>query len=361
MFPNVRLMIAAIFVSVVALGGGFGVFAAFRVNHEPLVRLQAATAPLQLAADHTAALPMRVAAAEPLFHLSGFTAPHAEGGPMDAQVRELDAHDIEAPRATAIAPQPGVATTAKTAATAQPPAATSTAAQQSEEAAVKPVAPLADNPAVGASKPAQPATTGAAESTSSPSATTGSAAPPPPQQAKVPEADREAKPKEAAEPTGGPAPAAPPRVATVASPTDQIPAAEQTTPAIEPAPASLVREDAKATPKTAGKVAVKKIAAKKTAATKTRTRVAARMHRARKRRATAVAQSDSQNFGFGQPGFQTAPQSFQPRQVLRVVQAQARPARVHRSKIASKKPPRTTSAVGGPFVSWTDRQVGTRD
>jgi len=47
MFPNVRLQIAALFVSVVALSFGFGVFAAFRVNHEPLVQVPAA-APLQL-------------------------------------------------------------------------------------------------------------------------------------------------------------------------------------------------------------------------------------------------------------------------------------------------------------------------
>jgi hypothetical protein len=41
MFPNIRLMVAAVIASVVALSCGFGVFAAFRVNHEPLSRLQA--------------------------------------------------------------------------------------------------------------------------------------------------------------------------------------------------------------------------------------------------------------------------------------------------------------------------------
>ena len=49
MFPNFRLMIAAVAASVVALSCGFGVFAALRVNHEPLARLPPATAPLQLA------------------------------------------------------------------------------------------------------------------------------------------------------------------------------------------------------------------------------------------------------------------------------------------------------------------------
>ena len=63
MFPNIRLMIAAIVASIVALSCGFGVFAAFRVNHEPLVRLPPVTAPLQLIAGNSAAV--AVAAAEP--------------------------------------------------------------------------------------------------------------------------------------------------------------------------------------------------------------------------------------------------------------------------------------------------------
>jgi len=46
MFPNIRLMIAAVVASVVALSCGFGVFAAFRVNHEPLAHLSTATAQL---------------------------------------------------------------------------------------------------------------------------------------------------------------------------------------------------------------------------------------------------------------------------------------------------------------------------
>jgi hypothetical protein len=52
MFPNVRLQIVALFVSVLALSFGFGVFAAFRVNHEPLVQIPANTAPLPLGAEN---------------------------------------------------------------------------------------------------------------------------------------------------------------------------------------------------------------------------------------------------------------------------------------------------------------------
>jgi hypothetical protein len=53
MFPNVRLMIAAMVASVVALSCGFAMFAAFRVNHEPLSRLATGAAPLQLAAGNS--------------------------------------------------------------------------------------------------------------------------------------------------------------------------------------------------------------------------------------------------------------------------------------------------------------------
>ena len=51
MFPNIRLMVGALFASVVALTCGFGLFAAFRVNHEPLSRLPAGTAPIQFVAN----------------------------------------------------------------------------------------------------------------------------------------------------------------------------------------------------------------------------------------------------------------------------------------------------------------------
>jgi hypothetical protein len=54
MFPNVRLMIAATLASVVALVCGFGIFAVFRVSHEPFVRSPTITASLQLVADNAA-------------------------------------------------------------------------------------------------------------------------------------------------------------------------------------------------------------------------------------------------------------------------------------------------------------------
>ncbi len=50
MFPNLRLMLAAIAAAVVALTCGFALFATFRVNHDPLARLSGAGAPLRLLA-----------------------------------------------------------------------------------------------------------------------------------------------------------------------------------------------------------------------------------------------------------------------------------------------------------------------
>lgn len=54
MFPNVRLLIAALLASVFALSFGFGVFAALGVNREPLGRLPAGTSALQLVANQAA-------------------------------------------------------------------------------------------------------------------------------------------------------------------------------------------------------------------------------------------------------------------------------------------------------------------
>jgi hypothetical protein len=64
MFPNVRLLVAAMIGSVVALSCGFGIFAALRINHEPLARLPSGSAPLQLLASISPSPPIAVAAVE---------------------------------------------------------------------------------------------------------------------------------------------------------------------------------------------------------------------------------------------------------------------------------------------------------
>jgi hypothetical protein len=63
MFPNVRLLIAAVIATVVVLSCGFGMLAAFRVNHEPFARLPSGAAPLQLLASISPWPPIIVVAA----------------------------------------------------------------------------------------------------------------------------------------------------------------------------------------------------------------------------------------------------------------------------------------------------------
>lgn len=55
MFPNVRLLAGAFVASIVALSCGFGLFAEFRVNHEPLSRLPVGTAPVRFVANEAVA------------------------------------------------------------------------------------------------------------------------------------------------------------------------------------------------------------------------------------------------------------------------------------------------------------------
>jgi hypothetical protein len=54
MIPSVRSMIVAMVLAVVTLSFGFGVFATFRVNHEPLARVPATATPFQYVADNAA-------------------------------------------------------------------------------------------------------------------------------------------------------------------------------------------------------------------------------------------------------------------------------------------------------------------
>ena len=54
MFPNVRLLVVAVLAAIAGIGCGLGLFATFRVNHEPLARFAEGSSPLQLAFDNRA-------------------------------------------------------------------------------------------------------------------------------------------------------------------------------------------------------------------------------------------------------------------------------------------------------------------
>jgi hypothetical protein len=81
MLPSLRLLIAAMLATVVVLMCGFGVFATFRVSHDPIAHLPAAAAPSQLFADTEAAVSTVLAAGE---GASGQPAPEAPIAEQDA-------------------------------------------------------------------------------------------------------------------------------------------------------------------------------------------------------------------------------------------------------------------------------------
>jgi hypothetical protein len=156
MFPNVRLLIAAVVASVVALSCGFAMFAALRVNHEPLSRLAAGAAPLQLAAGNPTpgvAMPMPADSFGNRFPLNQADSAGASPEAMSRQPEHDDS--VEPPSAvastTATSPATDTAEPAQTAPVAQAPAAT-------PDAKPDEVAATASEPPPAASSEAPPAT-----------------------------------------------------------------------------------------------------------------------------------------------------------------------------------------------------------
>lgn len=157
MFPNVRILIAAVVASVVALSCGFAMFAALRVNHEPLSRLATGAAPLQLAAGNpipSVAMPAPVNSFGNRFPLNQAD---SAGASPEATPRQPDHDDsVEPPGAvastTATAPETGAAEPAQPAPVAQAPAAAPDA--KPDEVAVAPNEP----PPAAPSEPAPAAT-----------------------------------------------------------------------------------------------------------------------------------------------------------------------------------------------------------
>ena len=290
MFPNIRLMIAAIVASIVALSCGFGVFAAFRVNHEPLVRLPPITAPLQLIAGNTASV--AVAAAEPFDRRFQTSPPQSAARPTEPPTPRRDDRDgVEsAPAASAAVPE-------HAAAGAEEPAA---------------VAPSTET-AVVAAAPAVPPTTAPITNAGAPTA--------------------EDHALGAAEPAPAPVDAAPlpqetPAAAVIAPPTELALPVERTKPDSELAPASIIKAAEDVAHKPDRKAAVSRTR---------RTRVVAGGYRTRWPRANGVAQFDTQylnqDTAFSQRNFQTGPRQHR------------------RAKDSSRPPEDATSVAGGPFVN----------
>jgi hypothetical protein len=140
MFPNFRLMIAAVAASVVALSCGFGVFAALRVNHEPLARLPPATAPLQLAPDKVAAPALLSARPSPVGE------PEIAAAAPDVPAGESARHESDQTPSAASAAEPeAVASIAET--------KTETAAQPADPLVTRSAALPADDHPSSAAEP----------------------------------------------------------------------------------------------------------------------------------------------------------------------------------------------------------------
>lgn len=262
MFPNVRLLIAAMIASVVALTCGFGIFAAFRVNHEPWVRLPSGSAPLRLAADNGASL--SVAAGEPFGHRF--------------QIGE---------------PPVGSGTTALAYSAVEP----------AEQPVAKATTPAGDDHVREASVPARaPAP--------APVAAGGTAAPASAQEVMVPElgltVEQKATPAAATSATGEPAPTPTSTIAVAEPRAEQASAALQATPETNVAPANAPSEVGPAMSEPTAKVA------KRTA----RTHIATRKHRGHRLSASVVTSPNMQDLMSLQPHFLSAPPPYPPPQAM---------------------------------------------
>jgi hypothetical protein len=311
MFPNVRLMILATFASIVALSCGFAVFAAFRVNREPLVRLPAG-APLQFVAEYSAPASMTLGTGAASG--SHFESSAAQIAAVAASLSELerDRRDHAEP-ATAV-PTLDAAPEQSAAPDSQP------ATEPAAETSVQPASPSQSAPVAAASTdaPTQP----------SPDADAAT----PQLKSQAPDAAQSAKVDGLADTTG----ALPVATAPNAAVSDRLPDQVQPT---EPVTSEPEIVPATATP--SGDVAHK---------------IVARRGIARPRRLAGwrgpTTQFTDQNFSFPQPNYQfaiqSAPQAAPPavrRQVLVVTERRATKRAVPHGA------PAGNIAVGGPFVS----------
>jgi len=344
MLPNVRLVIAAMFATVVVLICGFGMFAAFRVSHEPLVRLPTATASLQLAAANTAKLSLAFAPGEPtgrrvaIAPPPGVTLPSGPPAPGPGLGNDADA----APSAITAAPEPGPAEMEE---------AASAAGEPKEQAAARaaPAAPAAELPSAE--------TIGMAASNPMPSAPTPESEPAPPRAAETIPAPRAAETI--------PAPqleSAPQAAETVPALAISVPAAGEAAPemkssiAVEPPaePASLSEVAAFAPlnspplppvrPKLDPQAEAPNDAAPAANKKAKQTRAAAKLRFVGRDYGVQYSYSRSfdQTSGYAQADYQSVPQVTQP--------LPRRFVRVHHAKIKA-----SVAATGGPYVRATSR------
>jgi hypothetical protein len=202
MFPNVRLIVVAILAAIAGIGCGLGLFATFRVNHEPLARLAEGSPPIQLAFDNRAlgsdaragmesrlpvtgvakmiSAPVIVSTPEPAIAEQAATdspvaAESTSVRQVDASVQATDQSSTASPAVAAQADSPSVNSEAADAAPSQQdvmataqdqmPAASPAAASTGEQMAAINAAAPDQEPALKPTKPAEtkPAATKAAK------------------------------------------------------------------------------------------------------------------------------------------------------------------------------------------------------
>ena len=338
MFPDIRLLIVAVVASVVALSCGFGLFAALRVNHEPLARQQTDTAPLHLLPADITALSMTVAAVETLDRSIEMGEGRRGDDVADSQTPTRP-DDVEASPVASVASivprEPDAVETQEATGTVTPPAVPAdSAAEQSIDQPVIALLNAIAKDDVADAPGTDPGPTPApdAASDSSPSSPPQEIEPSTPEAGASAGGTIEAVTEQAPTPT----------LQAAVEPTDPTPSFEQKGQEIERAPAS----DTGAATDTGHRTG-KKAAAKKKK--KAHTHVASKGPHAHRLRARAVAQFDTQDFAAAQPNFQTAPQAFQGT-------SDGRPhRRAHRSRVTSRTTANTSSAAGGPFLSPASR------
>jgi len=149
MFPNGRLVIVAMLASVVAVSCGLGVFAAFRVNHQPFTRLQSADPPLQLVFGSGAPAPAKDVSAAPFGVRFLLNVPVAV--PETISVVSIQRQPVAAPDAVVPAAESQPAADSSSSATVETPAPTAAVSADQE---APPQAPQASQQAAKEIEPA---------------------------------------------------------------------------------------------------------------------------------------------------------------------------------------------------------------
>jgi hypothetical protein len=257
MIPTVRSMIVAVLLTVTVLVGGFGLFAAFRVNHEPLARLPVAATPFQLASIDGAPRALSFAPDQP--HLEATDA-------LRAVATAVSPHDTDQAETVASAATGYTDTTADN---VTPQRVATAPVQDVVTAAVRPdnsASSVVPADAIAAAPPADTAQPKPAEVAAVPAAETEQ-----PQTAKAPAPAGETTPPETAIVTGS----------ITELPPQDVSAPQATAPAPPAAPQETARQIAN------------------------RKRLAA-LRRAQRARIAARAQATNDISGFGQANFQSA-------------------------------------------------------